>query len=218
MSKRFWRRLLFPFRRARFDSELAEELRTHLEMKTQDNLEAGMASEAARHEAAFRFGNTTLVTEDAQAMWAFRLPEQIAQDLRYALRMVRFSPGFTAVAVVTLGLGIGANTALFALIDAVLLKSLPVRDPQELVLLSQRAGTRDVFPFSTTAFEGLRESGDVLSGPSAFRPWPGMHVNVNGEAELALGQLVSGNYYTVLGLRAFVGRTLTERDDQPVAV
>ena len=218
MSKRFWRRWCLFLRRTRLEGELEEEMRFHVEMRAAENIVSGMAPSAARRSAALRFGSPTLLKEESRALWGFGSLESVVQDLRFALRVLRRSPGFTAVALVTLGLGIGANTAVFSLMDAVLLKSLPVPRPRELVVLRQVYGSRDVFPFSTAAFEGLRDSRDVLSGLSAFRPWPGFQINIDGDAELAFAQLVSGNYYAVLGVRALVGRTLTEQDEGPVAV
>ncbi len=125
---------------------------------------------------------------------------------------------FASVAVLTLALGIGANTAIFSLADAVLLRSLPVGNPRELVMLRQIGPNGDIFPFTSAAAEDLALGRDVLSGLAAFRPWPNTHVSVNGETELALTQLVSGNYHAVLGIHAVIGRTLTEQDRDPVAV
>jgi predicted permease len=125
---------------------------------------------------------------------------------------------FASVAVLTLALGIGANTAIFSLADAVLLRTLPVSKPRDLVVLRQRGPAGDIFPFTSAAAVDLGASRDVLSGLAAFRPVPNTHVTVNGETELALMQLVSGNYHAVLGIRAAVGRTLSEQDREPVAV
>ncbi len=118
----------------------------------------------------------------------------------------------------TLALGIGANIAIFSLADIVLFRPLPVSHPQDLVVLRQRGPAGDMFPFTSAAAANLDASRDVLSGLAAFRPIPDTHVTVNGEAELALTQSVSGNYHQVLGLHASVGRTLTEQDREPVAV
>ena len=128
---------------------------------------------------------------------------------------IRSSP---AVAVLTLALGIGANTAIFSLADAVLLRTLPVTNPRELVVLRQRGPAGDIFPFTSRGRSDLADGRDVLSGLAAFRPVQNTHVSVNGETELALTQSVSGNYHAVLGVPAVVGRTLTEQDREPVAV
>ena len=144
--------------------------------------------------------------------------EDLARDAAYGFRAIRQNPIFASVAMLTLALGIGANTAIFSLADAVLFRTLPVTNPRDLVLLRQRGPAGDMFPFTSAAAENLDASRDVLSGLAAFRPIPDTHVTVNGEAELALTQSVSGNYHQVLGLHASLGRTITEQDREPVAV
>jgi putative ABC transport system permease protein len=145
-------------------------------------------------------------------------------DLRYATRMLGKSPAFTAVVVLSLALGIGANTAIFSLIDAVLLKMLPVQNPEQLVQLTWTGsdGRRDD-SFSYPGFEEFRDHSPVFSGVFAFESLGRVNVGVNGRGELAVGQVVSGNYYSVLGVNAIVGRTISPEDDRvpganPVAV
>ena len=169
----------------------------------------------------------------------------LAQDLRYALRQLRRNPGFTAVALVMLALGIGANTAIFSLIDAVMLKMLPVRRPEQLVLLnwvsqsqpgsvpsfthslngnssqdSTGRFTSTAFPFPV--FEGIRDRNEDFSSVMAFADTDGLSVSVGGQAGPAGGQLVSGDFFSTLGVEATVGRAITRTDDQagasPVAV
>jgi hypothetical protein len=116
-----WRRLLFYARRDQFDRELEEEMRFHLEMKARENAEAGMEPLEARYAAVRQFGNQTLLREVSRDMWGFRSLETFFQDLRYGVRMLMKNPGFTLIAVITLALGIGANTAIFSLTSALVL-------------------------------------------------------------------------------------------------
>jgi predicted permease len=211
-------RLRATLRPSRRDADLAEELWLHLELAAEDERRRANSGEDAGRAAAIRSGAM------AQAMEAVRdqrgLPwlDDLARDLRYGLRALRRNPLFASVAVLTLALAIGANTAIFSIADAVLLRTLPVRNPRDLVALRQRGPTGNIFPFTSAAAVHLAASHDVLSGLAAFRPWLNTHVSVNGETELALMQAVSGNYHAVLGVPAVVGRTLTEQDREPVAV
>jgi predicted permease len=211
---RFWA-TLHPSRR---DADLEQELRLHLEMAAEHEWRAANSSGDAGRSAVIRCGGI------AQSMEALRdqrgLPwlDDLARDLRYGLRALRRNPVFASVAVVTLALGIGANTAIFSLADAVLLRSLPVSNPRELVVLRQIGQAGNIFPFTYAAAVNLARSGDVLSGLAAFRPVLNTPVSVNGETELADMQAVSGNYHAVLGIHAVIGRALTEQDRDPVAV
>lgn len=134
----------------------------------------------------------------------------ITQDIRYALRALRRSPGFTAVAILSLTLGIGANTATFSLIDAVMLRALPVSHPEDLLQVTM--GTQKFF--TNPVWEQLRERQDVFSGIFAYGRWA-FNVAKAGEAHNVTGQYVSGQYFETLGVRAAIGRTLTASDDRP---
>src|ERR1700734_3193995 len=127
------------FRRNQVDEELEEELKFHLDARTRDNLNAGMNAEAAQHDARSRFGNPTLAKERAHEMNIVMSIETIGRDLRYTLRSLRKSPGFTVVAILTLALGFGANTAVFTIVNGVLLQPLPFPDPERLLSLSAQA-------------------------------------------------------------------------------
>jgi len=206
------RRIAFLFRRRRFHRDLDEEMQFHLEMKEKTG-----DSYAARRQ----FGNVTLLKEVSREMWGWNSLERLMQDLRYALRMMRRSPGFTAVAVLSLALGIGANTAIFSLLDAVLLKMLPIQKAEELEVITIRGHTKAAI-FSYPAFRNMRQHNEVFSDVFARTTVP-VAVVTAGSTGRATAELVSGNFFTALGTRAALGRLLTDQDDRtpmghPVAV
>jgi predicted permease len=206
---------LYPRRQ---DADLEEELRLHLEMAAEREQRRGRSAEDSSRVAVIQGGAIAQSLEALRDQRSLPWVDDLARDLRYGLRTLRRNPLFASVAVVTLALGIGANTAIFSLADAVLLRTLPISTPRDLVMLRQAGAGRDILPFTSAAAEDLAVSRDVLSGLAAFRPVLNTHVSVNGETELAHMQAVSGNYHAVLGIRAVIGRTLTEQDREPVAV
>src|SRR5262245_2787571 len=136
------------------------------------------------------------------------------QDMRFGARMLLKHPGFATVAILTLALGIGANTAIFSLIDAVLLKRLPVKQPEQLVLLRHADSRTTVTPFGYRTYKQFRDQNQVFSGVLTYHPLR-LTVSVDGQPEPAVaGQLVSGNYYSVLGVNAARGRTIVPEDDR----
>jgi predicted permease len=209
-----WIRLRGMCGTGRTDQEFGAELESHLQMHVQDNLRSGMSPEEARRQALIRLGGLE------QAQQAFReqttLPalEILLHDVRYALRQLRRSPGFTTVALITLALGIGATTGIFTLVDAVLLKSLPVPRPEQLLLVKQSDHAAEKSRFSYPFF---RDVGRQLPDTAmiAAMAWPDdFYINAGTEQpERALGQLVSGNYFQVFETWPVLGRLLTPGDD-----
>src|SRR5256714_493467 len=203
----------FPWRNR--EQQLKDELQSHLQMATRDRVERGQSPEDAAQAARREFGDVSLIREVTRDQWAWDWLRDALQDLRYASRIMARSPGFTIVAVLTLALGIGANTAIFSLIDTFLLRFLPVKDPQQLVLIRAtlpKGRTHTDFPLP--AFERFR---DVSSSFSAMFAWDeaSASVSVDGQAQLSSADFVSGNYFDVLGVGVLLGRSMNPQDDQP---
>jgi predicted permease len=208
------RRLAFLFRRNELHAQLDEEMQFHLEMQVQANRKAGMTAEDARYAAARRFGNQTLAREASREFWGWTWLDRLGQDLRYALRTLRANPGFTAAAVLTLALGIGANTAVFTLVNATILRMLPVKNPEELVVVRITPPHHEErLQFSYPFYRDVRDRNTVLAGLATF--WPlAASLSREGVTEYAKGLTVTGNYFSVLGVAAASGRLLTPEDDR----
>jgi predicted permease len=185
--------------------DLDQDIREHIERETQDNIDRGMSPDDARYAALRKFGNVTRVQEETREVWNLAWLEQLLQDARYALRILRKSPGFTIVAVLTLALGIGANTAVFSVVYAVLLRPLPYKDPSRLIVLNEttpRVGKVSVsYPnfldwraqsHSFSQFAIIQSVGFNLAGITQPE-------NINGDA-------VSPNFLSMIGVRPFLGR------------
>ncbi len=219
--------------------DLDQEIRDHIELATRENIESGMSPEEARYAVMRKFGNVTRVMEDTREVWRFVWLDQLLQDIRYGFRGLRKSPGFAAVAILTLALGIGANTAIFSLIDAVMLRSLPVGNPSQLVLLKwsarnspnihgyQSAGdcpsdlrfgaqNPSGCSFSEPMFREIARA-NFFSGTAAFANAGRMSLTGNGPATVINGQLVSGDFFQTMGLTAAAGRLIDGSDDKPSA-
>jgi predicted permease len=218
---------------------LEQEIRDHIEIETQDNIARGMFPEDARHAALLKFGNPTLVIEDTRGVWNRRWSDELMQDIRYGLRILRKSPGFTVVAVLTLALGIGASTTIFSLLNAVMLQSIPVRDPQQLVVLRWSALERPQVighssygdcerthwvpssasscSFSYPMFQEIRDHARVFSSVAAFAGPAQLSLGGNGAASMVSGEIVSGDFFQTLGVPAAIGRTLDPGDEKPGA-
>ncbi|HYL91832.1 MAG TPA: ABC transporter permease [Alphaproteobacteria bacterium] len=230
-------RLRALFRGKVVDEELDDELRLHLENEVRKFEQSGLPPDEARRRAQLAFGGLEQIKDDCRQARGVSLIDTTARDVRYALRMLRKSPGFTAVVVLTLALGIGANTAVFTLMHAVLGKTLPVNDPSGLVVvgdptlvhLRASGSPPRVDIFSYPLYTNFRDSNSVFSGMLASGQVNRVRVSRVGEtntgsiSDQTLGTLVSGNYFSVLGVGTYLGRPLTPEDDDvpdahPVAV
>jgi hypothetical protein len=195
-------------------SELDDEIRSHLDHEIDDNIARGMTREQAEAAAYRKFGNRTRVKEDIWRLRPAAWLDGVCQNLRYALRMMRKGKGFTAIAVLSLALGIGGNTTLFSLVDRLMLRTLPVREPERLVELvaTRRWGTGSQW-FRYPEYEELRtlECFDGVAG------WNNHQVEVewNGGTRTRTVTLVTGDYFPTLGVQPVLGRLLGTSDDSP---
>jgi predicted permease len=218
------RQLSMLFHRRRFDSELDEEMRLHRELREQELIDATVPPGEARLMVRRRFGNPAVLREESRDMWGWNWLEHTVQDVRYGLRMLMKSPGFTGVAILSLGLGIGANTAIFTLINNVMLKSLPVRDPEQLVsfgkaegggILAGLEGPIDIFSYDF--YRRIENQYDAFSGLCAlgsFSARVGVRSGASSAQPASQGtvQLVSGTYFSVLGVNTVLGRAIDPSD------
>ena len=231
-----FRKVQWWLRRQRKEKELDEELQFHLAEETEDARAGGLSAADAARAARRDLGNATLLREDVRRLWSWTLLEQLAQDVRYGLRGMARNRLFTALAALSLALGIGANTAIFSFMDAILLRSLPVADPSSLIVVKWHSGTivsgdfvmrsmdgntfKDdagvisaIFPYP--AFERLHDvSTPVLSSLFAHKPAGGVNVIIDGGAEQVQGEYVSGDFFGGLAVVPAAGRLVHADDDR----
>ncbi len=203
------------FGKERRDRELADEIESNIQLHIEDNLRAGMTPREARRQALMKFGGVEPVKESYRERRGIPLLETLWQDIRYGLRMLRKSPGFTAIAVLTLALGIGANTAIFSVVDSFLLRPLPVKDSGQITVLARQQKNTVLSPlFSYPEYEDLRQQGSSeFSDMLAYRMGRD-GLSVNGHADRIISSFVTGNYFTMLGLKPFLGRMILSSEGQ----
>jgi len=226
------------FTRNRQEQEAQEELHFHVEKETEKNIAAGMPPDEARRQALIAFGGLSQTRESLREVHRGRFFDAVLQDARYGLRMLRKAPGFTAIAVLTLALGIGANTAIFSLIDAVIFRSLPVAEPESLLVFQWHARSqpqnhshhsfgdcddvlRDANPHGCSLplpfFKQIHDESGVFEHVAAFASGGQLDLSGNGPAKMVRGEYISGDYFPTLGIRAHLGRLLAPADDAPDA-
>jgi len=213
-------------RRKRMLDDLDADIRDHLDCEIQDNLDRGMSPEEARRAAFLKFGNVARVKEDTRAVWITVWAEQLLQDIRYALRTLRKSPGFTLVAVLTLALGIGANTAIFSAVNGILLKPLPYADASRLVSImgykSFPGGLIGSMDFSPDVWRQVQSQTPAIERMALYQNQRDLTLTGEAVPEIVPGVKVSGDFFSLLGDPPLLGRPILESDTRvgakPVAV
>lgn len=228
------RHVLAWFRRDRLDDELDEELAQHREWTAARLMAEGVPEDEARRRAAVRTGNPLRLREQSRAIWGFPMFETVAHDIRYGVRLLLKSPAFTLTAILSLGIGIGSTTAVFSLANAVLLRSMAVKDPSSLLVIKWTSGPMLAFnslngwadqsdtsnastSFSYAAYSAFRTGTSRYLDVLGFADLYQINVTAGGHAALQTAHVVSGNYFSVLGVNAAAGRTLMPSDDEPTA-
>src|SRR5260221_4863099 len=201
-----WRRIVFRWRRAQLERDLAEELDFHRSLKHKQLTATGLSADDAADLTGKQMGNITLAKEESRDMWSFFALERLWQDLRFALRTFRRNLGFTAVAAVSLAIGIGGSAAVFSLVNTLLIRPLPYSEPDRLVRI------KDVYP--KAAYVVFREQSQTMDVASVS---PGSEFNLTGQAEAVrlFGSAVSTNLFSVLGAPVERGRGFEPGEDRP---
>ncbi len=231
-------RIASLFERSQINAEMEEELRSHILHRADDLERSGLSRAEAERRARIEFGGYQKFKEECRETIGLRLLGELIADVRYGLRQLRRNPGFTSVAVITLALGIGANTAIFSLLNAVMLRSLPVRDPSQLVVFTWRArhlpaytgysSYSDCFTnisqvnpsgcsFPLPIFDRMQSETKAFSSVTAFAGPASLEVTGNGPPSIAHGEVVSGSFSPTLGVPGAIGRTIDPQDDSPDA-
>lgn len=209
----FLLRIKAVFMKRRLDREMADELAFHEAMLKDKLVSQGASVAEADHAARLRFGNSSRWHERLRELWQFRWIENLARDINYSLRVLRKSPGFTAVAILTIAMGVGANTTVFSIINGLLLRPLPVPNSNRLVVLGlSRLERPNSYGFSEPLFRGLENRREVFSSVFAFSSNKA-EIKSNSGTESASVQLVSGDFFSGLETPPILGRTLTRADD-----
>jgi predicted permease len=209
------RRLSYFLRRRRVEAELAEEIEWHRTARLEQLATSGLESDKAAAAAARALGNSTLAREDARNIWIGGALDHTWQDLRYAARTLSRSPGFALVSLITLALGIGANTAMFSVVNAVLLRPLPYADPDRVVMVWTADSARNIHEASTSfpTFTDWRDQGHSFAEMALWRPHVGTMTGV-AEPERLQGVMASANLFSLLGVAPAIGRTFTAEDER----
>lgn len=206
---------LWFWRRETREAELDEELRAHTDMATEARVERGVNQKEAERSARLEFGNVELVKEAARDQWGRRSVEELTQDLRFGLRSFLRNPGFAAVAVLTLALGISANTAIFSAVNSVLLQPLPFRDPDRPVRVFSDRGTPAHLPVSAEDYFDWESQNHSFEGLSLYSSPQNFNASGTGEPETVSVVSAQANFFSVIGVAPRFGREFGEGEDRP---
>jgi len=209
-------RISSVFRSHKLDQELDDELRSHLEMRAADNMSAGMSAEEAQLEARRRFGNPALIKESTRAQRIVLWLETVLQDARFGLRMLRRTPGFTLVAVLTVALTIGATAAVFTVVNSVLLRPLPYQNPDRLLTIAVFMPRSNDEVMATPQYVAFKTGSRILEDAGAYSP-EDYNVSGTGEAERLHGVAATASFFTTLGIQPAIGHVFSAEEDRPGA-
>jgi predicted permease len=203
----------FPWWPRKLNEQLDEEVEGHLRMATSERMERGQSLESAQQSARREFGNVALIAHVTRDQWGWLWLEELLQDLRYGARVLRKNPGFTLVAVLTLALGIGANTAIFSVVNGVLLNRLPYSNPEQLVTLHASKPNFETGSISYPNFRDWQKNNHTFSSMAIMRSF-GYSLTGLGEAERLQAKFVSSDFFSVLGVNPVIGRTFAPGEDE----
>ena len=209
-------RIVSVFRSHKLDQDLDEELRSHMEMRAEDNMSAGMPAEEARFDARRRFGYPALIKESSRAQRIVLWVETVLQDARFGLRMLRRSPGFTLVAILTVALSIGATAAVFTVINSVLLRPLPYENPNRLIVIATFMPHENSEVTASPHYAAFKNNSRILEDAGAYSP-EDYNVSGAGEPERLHGTVATASFFSTLGIRPAMGRVFTAEEDKPGA-
>ncbi len=213
--REMWRCVKMFFRRERLDQTLKDEMRLHRELREREGREAGASHAEARYAARQRFGNELKLREESREMWGWTWLEDFMHDVRFGARTLRKNPGFTAVAVLTLALGIGANTAIFSVVNAVLLKPLAMKDSSRVVYLEEQ--WKDLFPnVSVGNFADVRRQNTTFENICASNN-ASFNLATQDSPERVQGEVATADYFPTFGVQPIAGRAFTAEEDKPGA-
>src|SRR6185503_759369 len=205
------------FNKGRIEQNLDEEIQSYLEMLIETKINEGLNPAEARRAALIEMGGVSQVKESVREVRMGHCLEMMWQDLRYGARMLLKQPGFTLIAMLTLGLGIGANTAIFSIVNAVLLRPFPYQAPERLVIVQERFSTGGGITVSYPNFVDWRAQNTTFASIAAVRANESFNFTGAGEPERLQGRLVSAEFFSTLGIQPMLGRDFFAEEDRPGA-